>query len=57
MPEMVVQKYKRKRPINTRVAALVISLANLRRSAVRKVWRPNIIIASAIASIRPGANI
>jgi hypothetical protein len=57
MPEIVVQKYRRKRPITMRVAALIISLANLRRYAVRKDWRPNIRRAIAVTNIRPGANI
>jgi hypothetical protein len=54
---MVDQKYMRKRPITMRVAALIISLANLRRYAVRKDWRPNIRRAKAVTRIRPGANI
>jgi hypothetical protein len=54
---MVDQKYMRKRPMTMRVAALIISLANLRRYAVRKDWRPNIRRAKAVTRIRPGANI
>jgi len=56
-PEMVDQKYMRNRPMTIRVAALIISLANLRRYAVKKDWRPNSKSATAIANIRPGANI
>jgi hypothetical protein len=54
---MVVQKYMRNRPITIRVAALIISLANLRRYADKKDWRPNTMSAIPTTNIRPGANI